>query len=218
MPRRASLIFPLSSSFLLIIGSQEHPLPRLAHLPLLASVSRGLISKLSSSSSRAPGKRRESICLGTRVAVVACRFFFFFFFFFPTSSSPVVDSFLLHLPFFVYSPLSQPLLTPLQKDKKMGKRKSSKKPVAKKVKPKLETSFNCPFCNAAAAVTATLDLDRGVGKVACGVCREEFVSNIDSLAEPVDVYASWIDACEEANKQQPDGEGEEGGGGAAAVR
>ena len=145
-------------------------------------------------------------------------FFFFFFFFFPTSSSPVVDSFLLHLPFFVYSPLSQPLLTPLQKDKKMGKRKSSKKPVAKKVKPKLETSFNCPFCNAAAAVTATLDLDRGVGKVACGVCREEFVSNIDSLAEPVDVYASWIDACEEANKQQPDGEGEEGGGGAAAVR
>lgn len=98
----------------------------------------------------------------------------------------------------------------------MGKRKSSKKPVAKKVKPKLETSFNCPFCNAAGAVAATLDLDRGVGKVACGVCREEFVSSIDSLAEPVDVYASWIDACEEANKQA-DGEGEEGGG-AAAVR
>lgn len=91
----------------------------------------------------------------------------------------------------------------------MGKRKSSKKPVAKKVKPKLETAFNCPFCNAAGAVTATLDLERGVGKVACGVCREEFVSNIDSLAEPVDVYASWIDACEDANKHAAGANGEE---------
>ena len=104
----------------------------------------------------------------------------------------------------------------------MGKRKSSKKPVTKKAKPKLETSFNCPFCNAAAAVAATLDLDRGVGKVACSVCREEFVSAIDSLAEPVDVYAAWIDACEEANKQadeEGEGEGEQRGGRtAAAVR
>ena len=34
----------------------------------------------------------------------------------------------------------------------MGKRKSSKKPVAKKARPKLEKTFNCPFCNAHNAV------------------------------------------------------------------
>jgi len=84
----------------------------------------------------------------------------------------------------------------------MGKRKSSKKPVAKKVKPKLDTSFNCPFCNAAGAVHATLDFDAERGKVSCGVCGEEFVSIIDRLAEPVDVYAAWIDACEEANNER----------------
>lgn len=84
----------------------------------------------------------------------------------------------------------------------MGKRKSSKKPVVKKVKPKLDTTFNCPFCNAAGAVHATLDFDAERGKVSCGVCGEEYVSVIDRLAEPVDVYAAWIDACEEANNEK----------------
>jgi transcription elongation factor Elf1 len=81
----------------------------------------------------------------------------------------------------------------------MGKRKSSKKPVTKKSRPKLETSFNCPFCNSASSVTATLDADRGHGGVACGVCGADFGMKIDALAEPVDVYAAWIDACEDAN-------------------
>jgi transcription elongation factor Elf1 len=30
----------------------------------------------------------------------------------------------------------------------MGKRKSSAKPPPKKARPKLETTFACPFCNA----------------------------------------------------------------------
>lgn len=83
----------------------------------------------------------------------------------------------------------------------MGKRKSSKKPVVKKVKPKLATTFPCPFCNSAGAVTATLDHDRGHGAVACGVCGADYATKIDALAEPVDVYAAWIDACEDANKE-----------------
>ena len=83
----------------------------------------------------------------------------------------------------------------------MGKRKSSKKPVVKKVKPKLETTFACPFCNSANAVTAALDRERGHGSVSCGVCGADYATRIDSLAEPVDVYAAWIDACEEANKE-----------------
>lgn len=83
----------------------------------------------------------------------------------------------------------------------MGKRKSSKKPVVKKVKPKLETTFPCPFCNSAGAVTATLDHDREHGAVACGVCGADYATKIDALAEPVDVYAAWIDACEDANKE-----------------
>ena len=38
----------------------------------------------------------------------------------------------------------------------MGKRKSSKPP-PKKVKPKLDKAFNCPFCNSAKSVTANMD-------------------------------------------------------------
>ena len=70
----------------------------------------------------------------------------------------------------------------------MGKRKSSKKPVVKKAKPKLETSFACPFCNSAGAVTATLDHDRAHGSVACGVCGADYATRIDALAAtPKDV-------------------------------
>lgn len=74
--------------------------------------------------------------------------------------------------------------------------------MAKKVKPKLDTTFNCPFCNAASAVTAALDFDAERGKCSCGVCGEEYTAVIDRLAEPVDVYAAWIDACEEANNER----------------
>ena len=52
----------------------------------------------------------------------------------------------------------------------MGKRKSSKPP-PKKQRPKLATSFSCPFCNSDSSVTCQFDRVREVGTVACSVCQ-----------------------------------------------
>jgi len=82
---------------------------------------------------------------------------------------------------------------------KMGKRKSSKPP-PKKVKPKLDKAFNCPFCNSAKSVTATMDWEVAQGTVNCTICHVSFTTQIDKLSEEIDVYSEWIDSCEAANE------------------
>lgn len=82
----------------------------------------------------------------------------------------------------------------------MGKRKSAKPP-PKKQRPKLDTAFNCPFCNSNKTVTAALDQERSVGTVKCRECDEEFSCHIHPLSEAIDVYSEWIDACEAENAQ-----------------
>mmetsp|Transcript_4213 Transcript_4213/g.12170 ORF Transcript_4213/g.12170 Transcript_4213/m.12170 type:complete len:89 (+) Transcript_4213:238-504(+) len=86
----------------------------------------------------------------------------------------------------------------------MGKRKSSKPP-PKKQKPKLATTFSCPFCNSDGSVSCNFDRDREVGTVACNVCQSSYTTRITKISEAVDVYSDWIDACE-AENQQPERE------------
>jgi len=92
------------------------------------------------------------------------------------------------------------LASPSLSSHTMGKRKSSKKPVAKKARQKLAKTFNCPFCNAAGAVECRFDRDGGTGTLACTVCAAHYAAPITSLSEEIDLYAAWIDACDEANK------------------
>ena len=80
----------------------------------------------------------------------------------------------------------------------MGKRKSSKPP-PKKQKPKLDATFNCPFCNSMKTVTATLDMENQSGAVSCNVCNSSYRCDIAPLDEAIDVYSQWIDACEACN-------------------
>lgn len=80
----------------------------------------------------------------------------------------------------------------------MGKRKSSKPP-PKKVRPKLDKAFNCPFCNSAKSVAATMDWEVAQGTVSCTVCHVSYTAKIGKLSEEIDVYSEWIDQCEEAN-------------------
>lgn len=82
----------------------------------------------------------------------------------------------------------------------MGKRKSSA-PVAKKATPKLDTTFNCPFCNSNKSVHCVIDLDRELGEVYCNLCSNRYRNRITHLTEPIDLYHDWIDACEEANQE-----------------
>ena len=38
--------------------------------------------------------------------------------------------------------------------------------------------------------------------IQCQICMEDFKCAVNYLSEPVDVYSEWIDACEEANKEE----------------
>ncbi|SAM03252.1 hypothetical protein [Absidia glauca] len=81
----------------------------------------------------------------------------------------------------------------------MGKRKVKRK-AAKKMKDKLDTQFNCLFCNHEKSIECKLDQANKVGHLTCKVCDIAWQCSITYLDEPVDVYSAWIDACEEVNK------------------
>ncbi|CAE6517023.1 unnamed protein product [Rhizoctonia solani] len=79
----------------------------------------------------------------------------------------------------------------------MGKRKSSKKQQTK-IKPTLDTTFNCLFCHHEKSVTCKIDKKEGLGYLSCKICAQHYQCKIHHLSEPIDVYSSWIDACDEA--------------------
>ena len=89
------------------------------------------------------------------------------------------------------------------REETMGKRKSSKPP-PKKVAPKVDTQFTCPFCNHDKSVVARLDHVAEKGLVECNVCAQKYTCNITHLSEPIDVYSDWIDACERINAKDDD--------------
>jgi transcription elongation factor Elf1 len=81
----------------------------------------------------------------------------------------------------------------------MGGKKSSAKP-APKVKPKLATQFNCPFCSHTNTVSVKMDRRGQVGSLKCRECHAVFEMRINPLNQPVDVYAEWLDQSEALNK------------------
>ncbi|KAF5840005.1 transcription elongation factor 1 [Dunaliella salina] len=80
----------------------------------------------------------------------------------------------------------------------MGKRKSSKPPPKKQAQ-KLDTMFNCPFCNSSKSVSCNIDHDKEMANMHCSQCPMKFECRITHLTEPIDVYHNWLDKCEEAN-------------------
>ncbi|CAK9784033.1 Elf1-domain-containing protein [Cutaneotrichosporon oleaginosum] len=85
----------------------------------------------------------------------------------------------------------------------MGKRKSAKKPQAKRTKETLSTSFKCLFCHHDNSVTVKIDKAAMFGHLSCKVCGQKFTTPVNNLSAAVDVYCDWVDACEEAQKKQP---------------
>mmetsp|Transcript_3952 Transcript_3952/g.9031 ORF Transcript_3952/g.9031 Transcript_3952/m.9031 type:complete len:86 (+) Transcript_3952:80-337(+) len=83
----------------------------------------------------------------------------------------------------------------------MGKRKSSAPPPAKKKAPKLDTTFDCPFCNRKKTCVAKLEPKLRVARIECRVCHARYDCEITPISEPIDVYAEWIDKCEEENDE-----------------
>lgn len=81
----------------------------------------------------------------------------------------------------------------------MGKRKKSTRTPAKKLVLKLDTKFNCLFCNHDQSVSCTLDKKNSIGSLQCKICGQSFQTRINGLSQPVDVYSDWFDAVEEVN-------------------
>lgn len=81
----------------------------------------------------------------------------------------------------------------------MGKRKKSNRTPAKKLVLKLDTKFNCLFCNHDKSVSCTLDKKNCIGSLQCKICGQSFQTRINALSQPVDVYSDWFDAVEEVN-------------------
>lgn len=106
-----------------------------------------------------------------------------------------------------------------QKRRVMGKRKSSKPPpvritlnipsktvvfhsssasspndLQKKQQPKLDTSFNCPFCNSSKSVVCSLDHEKQLGTIRCIQCQANFQSRISHLTEAIEWVAmhAWL--------------------------
>ena len=81
----------------------------------------------------------------------------------------------------------------------MGKRKKSTRKPTKRLVQKLDTKFNCLFCNHEKSVSCTLDKKNSIGTLSCKICGQSFQTRINSLSQPVDVYSDWFDAVEEVN-------------------
>ncbi|KAK9123261.1 hypothetical protein Sjap_012863 [Stephania japonica] len=61
----------------------------------------------------------------------------------------------------------------------MGKRKSRSKPAPKKRTDRLDSVFNCPFCNHEKSVDCTFDKDNKLGTVLCRICQESYSTPIN---------------------------------------
>ncbi|KAG1446977.1 hypothetical protein G6F56_009407 [Rhizopus delemar] len=83
----------------------------------------------------------------------------------------------------------------------MGKRKTKRKP-QRKLKDKLDTQFNCVFCNHENSVDCKIDNSNKLGHLNCKVCSVTWQYPVTYLDEPVDVYSAWIDACEDVNQRK----------------
>mmetsp|Transcript_55337 Transcript_55337/g.89476 ORF Transcript_55337/g.89476 Transcript_55337/m.89476 type:complete len:99 (+) Transcript_55337:89-385(+) len=80
----------------------------------------------------------------------------------------------------------------------MGRRRSRGQ-AAPKPKPKLDSMFDCLFCQSLKAIEVKLIRLEKIGFLKCRVCGVNFQSAISYLNEAVDVYSDWVDATSEAN-------------------
>ncbi|KXN68456.1 Elf1-domain-containing protein, partial [Conidiobolus coronatus NRRL 28638] len=77
----------------------------------------------------------------------------------------------------------------------MGKRKSAKKPMAKRVAV-LQKTFDCAVCNHERCINVMMNMSLKVGAINCQLCNASFQAPINDLSSEIDVYAEWIDSFE----------------------
>eukprot|EP00922_Rhytidocystis_sp_ex-Travisia-forbesii_P009750 GHVS01014278.1.p1 GENE.GHVS01014278.1~~GHVS01014278.1.p1 ORF type:complete len:247 (-),score=93.59 GHVS01014278.1:194-934(-) len=83
----------------------------------------------------------------------------------------------------------------------MGKRKSrAAVPSSRKI-PKLDTSFDCPFCSHLKAVDIKINRKFGTAELWCRLCGSSYECTASRLEHPIDVFSRWIDRCQEEQER-----------------
>eukprot|EP00397_Hematodinium_sp_SG-2012_P063206 GEMP01086833.1.p1 GENE.GEMP01086833.1~~GEMP01086833.1.p1 ORF type:complete len:134 (+),score=26.73 GEMP01086833.1:40-402(+) len=78
----------------------------------------------------------------------------------------------------------------------MGRRRGRRaKP--SRARPKLDTTFDCPFCSNKDVVEVKMDRPALIGNLKCRICGVTYQMRAKYLDEPVDVYCEWIDEATE---------------------
>mmetsp|Transcript_94455 Transcript_94455/g.167295 ORF Transcript_94455/g.167295 Transcript_94455/m.167295 type:complete len:98 (-) Transcript_94455:110-403(-) len=83
-------------------------------------------------------------------------------------------------------------------------------------KPKLDTTFDCLYCQTVRAIEVKLVRLEQIGFLKCRVCNASFQTRISYLNEAVDVYSDWVDAVDEANTKPPEDSAASGSAGVAS--
>eukprot|EP00746_Dinoflagellata_sp_MGD_P015486 gnl/MRDRNA2_/MRDRNA2_134425_c0_seq1.p1 gnl/MRDRNA2_/MRDRNA2_134425_c0~~gnl/MRDRNA2_/MRDRNA2_134425_c0_seq1.p1 ORF type:complete len:235 (+),score=23.74 gnl/MRDRNA2_/MRDRNA2_134425_c0_seq1:102-707(+) len=62
-----------------------------------------------------------------------------------------------------------------------------------KAREKLQTTFNCLFCQNKRTIEVRLKRSDSLGTLKCRMCTAQFQMQINYLHEAVDVYSAWVD-------------------------
>jgi transcription elongation factor Elf1 len=76
---------------------------------------------------------------------------------------------------------------------KMGRRKKAVKKVVKRKKYAVAKVFKCLFCNHEKSVNCQMNTSSMTGELLCGMCGAKFVTSINTLSEPIDIFTEWLD-------------------------
>ena len=82
----------------------------------------------------------------------------------------------------------------------MAKKKTKAVKVKRAVKFKLDRVFSCPFCSQEKCVECRLDRAKLAGDAKCRLCGAGYQTVVNTLTDPVDIYAEWIDAIDARQK------------------
>ena len=69
------------------------------------------------------------------------------------------------------------------------------------IRDRVATVFKCLYCNHDEAVTCKMNDSDMTATLKCRICACSYVTTINSLSEPIDVYSEWLDETDERQKE-----------------
>lgn len=74
----------------------------------------------------------------------------------------------------------------------MGRKKTRRSQIKTKIKPKIQTFFDCPECNSEGTVKVAISR-KSKAIASCKICDAKYQTGANKLTASIDVYTKWID-------------------------